>query len=74
MIYIFSPNLNFSITSRPNSIDKQIDYTALENLFSSDKFQKADEEKLRILLSLVGREKQYWFDLENIKNIPCKYL
>ena len=47
VIYIFSPNLNFFITSRPNSIDKQIDYTALENLLSSDKFQEADQESRR---------------------------
>ena len=74
VIYIFSPNLNFFITSRPNSIDKQIDYTALENLLSSDKFQEADQETLRILLSLAQREKQYWLDLEDVENIPCKDL
>jgi len=113
VIYIFSPKLNLSITSRPSSpqftpipqqkshpttqpqkipqppletnipdiskrsinyIDKQIDYTALENLLSSDKFQEADQETLTILLSLVGREKQSWLDLEDIENIPCKDL
>ena len=73
VVYIFFPNLNFSRNSRP-SIDKKIDYTALENLLSSYQFKEADEETLRILLSLVGREKQYWFDLEDIKNIPCKDL
>ncbi|MCL2930897.1 MAG: GUN4 domain-containing protein [Trichodesmium sp. MAG_R03] len=73
VVYIFFPNLNFSRNSRP-SIDKKIDYTALENLLSSYQFKEADEETLRILLSLVGGEKQYWFDLEDIKNIPCKDL
>ncbi|NEP07082.1 MAG: hypothetical protein F6K08_26020 [Okeania sp. SIO1H6] len=34
----------------------------MENFLSSDKFKEADEETLRILLSLVGREKQYRFD------------
>ncbi|NEP77999.1 MAG: hypothetical protein F6K39_07310 [Okeania sp. SIO3B3] len=73
VIYIFFPNLNFSINSRP-PIDKKIDYTALENFLSSDKFKEADQETLRILLSLVGREKQYWFNLKDIENIPCKDL
>ncbi|MEB3339499.1 GUN4 domain-containing protein [Okeania sp.] len=73
IIYIFSPKLHFSINSSP-SIDKEIDYTALENLLSSDKFEEADEETLKILLSLVGRENNYWLDLEHIENIPCQDL
>ncbi|NER05574.1 MAG: protein kinase [Okeania sp. SIO3C4] len=97
VIYIYSPKLNFSITSRPlspqpitipqqkpyptiqpskvpqplprtnipdisqttiNYIEKKVDYTTLENLLSSDKFQEADQETLRIILSLVEREKE----------------
>ncbi|MDJ0518841.1 MAG: serine/threonine-protein kinase [Trichodesmium sp. MO_231.B1] len=57
-----------------NYIDKQVNYAPLEKLLSSDQFQAADRETLRIILSLVGREKQYWLNLENIKNIPCKDL
>ncbi|MDY7007616.1 MAG: serine/threonine-protein kinase [Cyanobacteriota bacterium] len=111
--YIYSPKLNFSITSRPlppqpipipqqkshptiqpqkvpqplpetnipdtsqttiNYIDKKVDYTTLENLLSSDKFQGADQETFRIILSLVEREKEDWFNIEDIENIPCKDL
>ena len=57
-----------------NYIDKKVDYTALENLLSSGRFEAADQETLRIILSLVGREKQHWLDLKNIKNIPCTDL
>ena len=71
VIYIFAPNFDFS--TQETKI-KEIDYTALENFFKSDNFQEADKETLRILLLLVEREKQYWLDLEDLENIPCKDL
>ncbi|MGB3511870.1 MAG: GUN4 domain-containing protein [Microcoleaceae cyanobacterium] len=57
-----------------NYIDKKVDYTDLENLLSSDTFQEADREIFKIILSLVGREKEYWFNPEHIKKIPCTDL
>ncbi len=41
---------------------------------SSDKFQEADQQTLRIILSLVGQEKKNWFNVEDIKNISCTDL
>ncbi|MGD1716233.1 GUN4 domain-containing protein [Dapis sp. BLCC M172] len=57
-----------------NYIDQEVDYTPLEKLLSSDSFEEADKETLRIILSLVGREKEYWLNIEDIKNIPCTDL
>ncbi|NES71169.1 MAG: GUN4 domain-containing protein, partial [Okeania sp. SIO2D1] len=70
------PETNILDTSQLtiNYIDKKVDYTTLKNLLSSDKFQEADQETFRIILSLVEREKEYWLNLEDIKNIPCKDL
>ena len=70
------PKNNISDISKTtiNYIDKKVDYTGLANLLSSDRFEEADRETLKIILSLVGREKQYWLNLENIENIPCKDL
>lgn len=70
------PETNISDISKTtiNYIDKKVNYAPLEKLLSSEQFQAADRETLRIILSLVGREKQYWLNLENIENIPCKDL
>ncbi|MGD1807145.1 GUN4 domain-containing protein [Dapis sp. BLCC M126] len=57
-----------------NYIDKKVNYAPLENLLSSNRFEEADRETFRIILSLVEREKQYWLNLENIENISCKDL
>ncbi|NET42251.1 serine/threonine-protein kinase [Okeania sp. SIO2B3] len=70
------PGTNIPDTSQTtiNYIEKKVDYTTLENLLSSEKFQEADQETFRIILSLVELEKEYWLNLEDIKNIPCKDL
>ncbi|WP_293163632.1 GUN4 domain-containing protein [Okeania sp. SIO2C9] len=71
-----SPETNILDTSQLtiNYIDKKVDYTTLKNLLSSDKFQEADRETFRIILSLVEREKEYWFNPEDINKIPCTDL
>ena len=51
-----------------------IDYKPLQNLLSSQKFEDADRETLSIMLLLVERQKQDWFEVQNIKNIPCTDL
>lgn len=51
-----------------------IDYTNLQNLLASRKWQEADEETARIMLKVANREKQGWLDRENFERFSCEDL
>jgi len=71
-----SPPKTRSIETPPLSQKpiNEVDYTLLESLLATKKFKDADEETLRIMLLLTNRQKESWFDVQNIENFPCTDL
>ncbi|QDL10027.1 serine/threonine protein kinase [Brasilonema octagenarum UFV-E1] len=62
-------------TPQPTPSRKQgPDYSNLENLLIDKKWREADEETARVMLKVVGREKQGWLDVKDIDNFPCTDL
>ena len=51
-----------------------MDYTNLRNLLAAKKWQEADEETMRVMLKVAGREKAGWLDTESIDKFPCEDL
>jgi serine/threonine protein kinase len=51
-----------------------MDYINLRNLLAAKKWQEADEETLRVMVKVAGREKAGWLDTESIDNFPCEDL
>ncbi len=51
-----------------------MDYINLRNLLAAKKWKEADEETLRVMLKVAGREKERWLDTESIDNFPCEDL
>ncbi|MEG5094243.1 GUN4 domain-containing protein, partial [Microcoleus sp. B13-B4] len=51
-----------------------MDYINLRNLLAAKKWQEADEETLRVMLKVAGREKEGWLDTKSIEKFPCEDL
>ncbi|MBD2041804.1 GUN4 domain-containing protein [Microcoleus sp. FACHB-672] len=51
-----------------------IDYSELQNLLESGKWQKADRQTWEVMLKAAGREKEGWLTVEDIQNFPCTDL
>ena len=51
-----------------------MDYISLRNLLAAKKWKEADEETLRVMLKVAGREKEKWLDTESIEKFPCEDL
>lgn len=47
------------------------DYSQLEKLLASGKFQEADIETRRLMLSIAGREQEHWLDEKSMAEFPC---
>ena len=50
------------------------DYSQLEKLLASGKFQEADRETSRLMLSIAGREQERWLDAKSMAEFPCPDL
>lgn len=50
------------------------DYSQLEKLLASGKFQEADRETRRLMLSIAGREQERWLDAKSMASFPCPDL
>ena len=51
-----------------------MDYGKLRDLLSAGKWKDADQETLRVMLTVAKREKEGWFDLRSIEGFPCEDL
>ena len=51
-----------------------IDYSELQNLLESGKWQKADRQTWEVMLKAAGREKEGCLTAEDIHNFPCTDL
>jgi energy-coupling factor transporter ATP-binding protein EcfA2 len=49
-------------------------YSQLANYLYNSEWRKADEETLRVMLQVVGKEKEGYFDLKDIEQFPCEDL
>lgn len=54
--------------------DRNVDYRRLRDLLKSQQWKEADEETLRVMLLVAGREKECWFFPKDIYDFPCKDL
>jgi len=50
------------------------EYTKLANFLAKGKWQEADDETLRLMCRVAGREKDGWLDADCIDSFPCKEL
>lgn len=48
--------------------------STLRSLLLSTRWEKADQETLRIMLKVVGREKEGWLDVASIQTFPSEEL
>ncbi|WYL95248.1 MAG: serine/threonine-protein kinase [Gloeotrichia echinulata IR180] len=69
VIYFLAPNIQPPI---PPPV--QIDYKPIEQLLKSQNFKEADDETLRVMLSLARRKQDGFFNKDNIQNFPCNDL
>ena len=51
-----------------------VDYNPLRNLLAASKWEEADEETARTMLTAAGREKVGWLKVGNIDSFPCEDL
>ena len=51
-----------------------MDYINLRNLLAAKKWREADEETLRVMLKVAGREEEGWLDSESIDKFPWEDL
>ncbi|AFW96998.1 serine/threonine protein kinase [Anabaena sp. 90] len=49
-------------------------YEKLEKLLAAGKWKKADEETIKVMLTVANREKQRWLNVKSIDNFPCADL
>lgn len=70
LLYVYSPYLSLYLPVPP----LEVDYSTLEKLLTSERFQEADDETLRIMLLLTHRQNKGWFDVEDIREFPCPEL
>ncbi len=56
------------------SSDKGVDYAKLRDLLAQGKWREADEETLRVMLKVAGREEDGWLGVEDIEKFPCTDL
>ncbi|MFM7368408.1 MAG: GUN4 domain-containing protein, partial [Sphaerospermopsis kisseleviana] len=54
--------------------DVRMDYSKLRDLLKAGKWEEADDETLRVMLTVAKREKVGWLDVKNIDNFPCADL
>lgn len=65
-----STNVFFGEPATPQN--KPILASKLTDLLASGRWKEADEETLRIMLQVAGREKEGWLDVQSIKEFPCE--
>lgn len=51
-----------------------MDYSQLRDLLATGQWQEADQETANVLLKVYGREQEGKFNLEDVKNLPCRDL
>lgn len=56
------------------SSEKGMDYKPLRDMLKAGKWQEADEETLRVMLEAMGRQKEGWLRVEDVKRFPCQDL
>lgn len=51
-----------------------MDYINLRNLLAAKNWEEADEETVRVMSKVAGREEEGWLDTESIEEFPCEDL
>ncbi|NEP59807.1 MAG: GUN4 domain-containing protein [Symploca sp. SIO2G7] len=54
--------------------EQGVDYTRLRELLAASQWKEADKETANVMLKAVGREKEGYLNIEDIKKFPCKDL
>ena len=71
---------SFEMPAKPVAVETAlvsavgIDYINLRSLLAAKKWREADEETLRVMLKVAGREKERWLNTESIEKFPCEDL
>ena len=58
----------------PLKSERGVDYTNLRDLLVAKKWKEADEETLRVMLKVAGREEEKYLEPEHIEKFPCEDL
>ena len=64
----------WNIDQVPLESGKRANYTQLRDLLKAQKWQEADRETYRLMITIVGRTEGDWFRKEELLNFPCKDL
>lgn len=65
---------NDSIEKDDLSSERGVDYTRLQKLLQQQRWKDADGETHLRMLEAIGREKEGWFRVEDLKNFPSSEL
>jgi GUN4-like len=49
-------------------------YQALEEHLANGRWEEADKETYRLMITTVGKEEGQWFEPEELRNFPCEDL
>ena len=49
-------------------------YAKLESLLKAKRWQEADQETYRLMITTVGKEEGQWFGTDDLRNFPCEDL
>lgn len=77
---LFCPKSTPVANTTPTEVDiplksaRGLDYTNLRDLLAARRWKEADEETLRLILKVAGREEEGSLDRESIKKFPCEEL
>ncbi|MGC1395198.1 MAG: GUN4 domain-containing protein [Coleofasciculaceae cyanobacterium] len=65
-----------SVLNNTNDLDssKQVDYSQLQDLLASGKWQEADRETENVMIKASGREQDGWLSEEDLDVFPCEDL
>jgi hypothetical protein len=64
----------WNIDQVPLESEKSANYTKLRDLLKVQKWQEADQETYRLMITIVGRKEGDWFQTKDLLNFPCKDL
>jgi predicted NACHT family NTPase len=68
-----TPNLEKAIISLESTVETSL-YQQLETSLKNGQWKEADQETIRLMLQIVGKEADQWFSEDDIQNFPCEDL
>ncbi|MGR3274245.1 GUN4 domain-containing protein [Acaryochloris marina NIES-2412] len=63
-----------NISDHPQEITVDPKYEKLEELLQNQKWEEADQETYRLMITIVGRTEEDWFREKDLKTFPCEDL